>query len=174
MGASVCNTSTACKGTNGAQQLSASSTSSGTTTTITHADGTAEVRTGTPAFRDNNPGNIHPGDFTEAHGQIGVDPGTKGVSGPFAVFENSASGRAALSAMVATPQVGSRTIEQEMQRYASSKRDNPAGYAREIAGKVGVGVTTRISSLTSAQREIVVQAIVTHEGATGTVRFINP
>jgi len=77
-----------------------------------------------------------------------------------------------------TPMQGAavRTIEQEMNRYASSRGDNPAGYAREIAGRVGGGVTpdTRISSLTPAQREVVVQAIVTHEGATGTVRLIDP
>jgi hypothetical protein len=119
--------------------------------------------------------NIAPGGFAKAHGQIGVDPGTKGISGPFAVFENSASGEAALTSMLGTPQVGGRTIIAEMSRYASSKTDDPVAYANSISHALGgIDVNTRISALSSEQRAIIVQQIIQTEGSSGTVRFIQP
>jgi len=152
------------------QQGTAHSESHGTTTTITHADGSVEVRTGTAAFRNNNEGNIRPGDFADSQGAIGKDPAPKPGHGPWAVFENSAAGHAALIALLNTSSVGDRTIEKEMLRYASSPGDDPAAYAKTIAGKLNVPVTTKISALTPTQKEAVAQAIKVQEGSSGTVR----
>jgi RHS repeat-associated protein len=154
-------------------ESAASSTSQGTNTTIVHGDGTTEIRSGSAAFRDNNPGNVTAGRFAEGHGEIGIDPASK-YHPSLAVFENTAIGRSALSAMIATPEVGKRDISSEMSRYASSKTDRPGEYAHTIASKLGLPVTTLISRLTPEQREIVVQAIAQTEGSYGTSRFLRP
>ncbi|HEX4693132.1 RHS repeat-associated core domain-containing protein [Sphingomonas sp.] len=143
----------------------ASSKTRGTTTTIDHADGTIEIRTGTPAYRDNNPGNLVPSDNTAANGAIGVD---KTRNGPRAVFEYTAVGRAALNSLLRSRSVGNRTILEEMSRYAPMAQDNPRDYANQIARSLGASVDTKISNLTAGQRDIMADAITTREGATGT------
>jgi hypothetical protein len=136
------------------QERNMPSSSHGKTTTIMHANETVEKRTGTAAFRNNNPGNIRPGNFADQHDAIGIDLAPSPGCGPWAVFENSEAGYAALTALLNTASVGNRTIEAEMRRYAPLMGDNPVGYASMIARKLGVPVTTKVSALTPEQKEI--------------------
>ena len=54
--------------------------------TLHHADGSTETRTGgSRAWRNNNPGNLRPGDFSTRHGAIGDN-------NHFAVFPDAAYG----------------------------------------------------------------------------------
>jgi RHS repeat-associated protein len=141
----------------------ASSTSSGRTTTITHANGSVETRHGNIAFRDNNPGDIRPDENTKGYGQIGVDkvPG----NGSFLVFENSSAGEAALNHLLGTASVQSRSIGDEMKRFAPpSDRNNPVAYARSLSAAVGASVNTKIGNLTPAQHSGFVEQIKRSEG----------
>lgn len=147
----------------------AHSVSQGKTTTIVHSDGSLERRTGSIAYRDNNPGNLRPAD---GQNRIGVDhPAQKGGKRDkvgFSVFENGADGDNALRALLKSPKVQSRTIAEEMRIYApASDRNNPKAYAETLAKNLGVSADTKISDLTPAQFEALVRAIKQQEGAKG-------
>jgi RHS repeat-associated protein len=141
----------------------AGSVSSGRRTTVIRVNGSMEMRHGNIAFRDNNPGNLRPGPFTEDHGQIGVDV-TK-ESGPFAVFEDSVTGEAALRALLATRRVQGRSILEEMAKFAPKKdRNDPVAYARMLADALHVDVNAPMSSLTPAQVDVFVEKVKQKEG----------
>ncbi len=141
----------------------ARSVSKGRSTTVIHANGSMEMRHGNIAFRDNNPGDLRPGPFTEAHGQIGVD--VTNESGSFGVFENSVDGEVALRALLATPRVQKRSILEEMRKFApASDGNDPAGYARTLADALQVDVNAPMSSLTPAQIDIFVEKVKQKEG----------
>ena len=64
--------------------------------TIHHPDGSAQTRIdGSASWRNNNPGNIKAGSFTDRHGAIGNNHG-------FAVFPSEAAGQAASVALLKT------------------------------------------------------------------------
>jgi RHS repeat-associated protein len=147
----------------GQAQKQARSVSSGTSTTVIHANGSMERRRGNIAFRDNNPGDLRPGPFSEAHGQIGVDVSKK--SGRFAVFENSLDGEAALRLLLATPRVQKRSILEEMMKFAPAKDGNdPVAYANTLAAALGVGADAPMSSLTPAKLDVFVEKVKQVEG----------
>ena len=139
------------------------SSSSGRTTTITHGDGTIEIRTGNIAFRDHNPGNLRPYAFTDRYDRIGTD--VSNVSGEFAVFENSRNGERALRGLLSTSTVQDRTLLEEMQIYAPATDNNdPAAYADELGKAIGVSVDTRVGDLTTEQFDRLVERIKGIEG----------
>ena len=154
----------------------ASSSSTGKTTTIVHADGTVEVRHGAIAFRDNNPGDLRSYDFSERHDMIGVDNAKP--NGPFAVFENTATGDAALRALLKSPDVQDRTIEGEMKKFApDTDKNDPAAYAQALSNAIGVPATTKMSDLTSGQFDSFVNTVKQKEGyndPNGTVKIKLP
>jgi len=145
------------------------SSSQGRTTMIVHSNGTLEQRTGNIAYRDNNPGDLRPYDFAKEHGAIGEDhPVLKGGKKDpvgFAVFENSAEGEAALRALLATPGVQSRSIAEEMQKFAPAGDSNdPTAYAASLGRALGVDVSLSMSKLTSQQVDAFVEKVKQREG----------
>ena len=156
-----------------AQQAKSSSSSKGMTTTIHHADGTTEVRHGSAAYRNNNPGNIRPGPFANTHGTIGTDPAPKPGYGPWAVFDSTADGDKALDDLLHTSSVQNRTISDEMKLYAKAGdgANDPKAYADHISGAVGAPADTVISKLTPEQMSNFKAEIKKQEGYFGTSKL---
>jgi hypothetical protein len=154
---------------------STSGTASGTTVTLTRTQygddpnvgGTmrTENRTGTHAFRDNNPGNIEYGDFAKANGAVGQD-------GRFAIFPTSEAGFRALSTLLTGQSYRTLTLDAAIARYAPPSENDTAAYQAAVRAAVGVSGDTRLSSLTADQLQRMTQAIARIEGFTqqGTVR----
>jgi RHS repeat-associated protein len=150
-------------------QSSTTATANGTTVTITTettyaqpqgpvvGERTVENRTGTHAFRDNNPGNIRAGAFADANGAVGTDSG-------FAIFPSSGAGFQAMNSLLSSSSYQSLTVDQAINRYAPPSENNTATYQATIRTAVGVSGNTRMSALNPEQRGQMAQAIARHEG----------
>lgn len=130
----------------------------------TNADSTinpnAKNLGGSISWRNNNPGNIRPGQFATEHGAIGQ-------AGGFAVFPSYAVGRAALIALLKGPVYRNLTLLQAMEKYAPyGDGNNPALYAATLAKKLGIPVSTVLNTFTDAQFEALADAIQNFEGWT--------
>jgi len=109
----------------------------------------AKYPRGTPAWRNNNPGNIKNGPFARNCGGIGQD------ELGFAVFPTYEKGFAALKLLVTNAATGKSdiykptdTILQFFKKYAPAEDDNdPLSYATEVALKLGVPISFKIQHL---------------------------
>ena len=140
------------------------------TTIITHSDGTIETRRGgTPAWRNNNPGNMKPGPFTYARGAIGDD-------GKFAIFPDSETGYQAIKDWLSIPEHNQLTIQQAITTWAPKDDANdPEGYTNFVSGQIGLPSTTKLGDMTPEQIEAMANAIRTKEGnKPGTVTITKP
>jgi hypothetical protein len=110
---------------------------------------TTQVGTGTHPFRDNNPGDILSGGFTNGHGALGSD-------GRFAVFPTAGTGNNALDSLLHNPSYSNLSVNDAISRYAPGFENNTAGYQQFIQSVVGVGGNTPLSSLSPVlvQREM--------------------
>lgn len=105
--------------------------------------------TGTPAWRNKNPGNIKYGPFAKANGAAGQD-----TSG-FAIFPTYDVGFAALMTLVRNAASGKSTLYEPtmtflefFQTYAPAADNNdPKSYAQEVARKLGVDINYQIKNL---------------------------
>ena len=121
-------------------------------------DGTTERRTGTRAWRNNNPGNIEYGRFAKSQGAIGSD-------GRFAVFKTYEEGRKAKEALLfESKSYRTKTIAEAIARYAPAFENNTNAYASNIAAAAGVSVDTPLSSLSASQRKKLLDAMERVEG----------
>jgi hypothetical protein len=118
---------------------------------------TVETRTGTHAFRDNNPGNIRDGNFAENNGAVGNDKG-------FAIFPTSGDGFQALGGLLGSSSYQRLSVDQAINRYAPPSENDTAAYQSTVRAQVGVSGDTRMSSLTRAQMGGMEHAIAQHEG----------
>ena len=118
-----------------------------------------EVRLGgTLAWRNNNPGNIRPGQFTDSHGAIGKGWG-------FAVFPNEATGMAAIVALLKTQTYQSLTLKGAIFKYAPpSDNNNSDAYVGFIKKQTGLDPNRLMSSLSDSELEAMAGAIRTVEG----------
>ena len=116
-----------------------------------------ENRTGTHAFRDNNPGNMKAGAFAQVNGSVGTD-------GVFAVFSSSGAGFLALNALLSGPSYQNLTVDQAIYRYAPPSENDTGAYQTTIRTAVGVTGNTRMSALNADQRGQMAQAIARYEG----------
>lgn len=133
---------------------------------------------GSLSWRYHNPGNLKYGPFAQGQGAIG--PGW----GNHSVFANPNDGMRAKGNLLFLPSSPyyNLTILQAMNRYAprSDKGkgvpqggNDPDGYARYLGQKVGVSISTRLSSLTPDQRYEMVKWMNVYEGfKVGTIRPI--
>lgn len=115
---------------------------------------------GTRSWRNRNPGNLKDGPFARRMGAIGRD------AGGFAVFPDEATGRKAQAALLFdNDRYKNLSIRDAIARYApGSDGNDPASYAAQMARAAGVGVDTRLSDLTPAQREKFLDAQRDKEG----------
>src|SRR5689334_6095557 len=96
---------------------------------------------GTPAWRNNNPGNINYGENAKLAGAIGQDDDHKR-----AIFPDYQSG---LQGMlnVLTRRYGKFTIDNMMKEYAPGFENNPAEYAAFLKERVGAAGNTVVNDL---------------------------
>lgn len=121
-------------------------------------DGSTERRTGSRAWRNNNPGNIEYGSFARSQGAVGSD-------GRFAVFPSYEAGRAAKESLLFDSKgYKNKTIAEAIARYAPAFENDSAAYARTIARAAGVPVTTLLSELSPDQRQVLLSAMESVEG----------
>ena len=131
-----------------AAQQHVSATVNGTSVTYSYPDGSTMTMSGTHPWRDNNPG-----DLTGGHGAIGLDKG-------IAIYSSQEDGWNALFATL-QGKYKDYSLSQLVNTYNPAcpnpctdpmlKGNNPVKYANDLAGLVGVGVETKLSSLSSAQ-----------------------
>jgi len=156
--------------TGGAAQASTPSGPAETTATVTgrtvtirrranvdDAYVTVENRTGTRAFRNNNPGNIVDGDFARNNGAISTD-------GRFAVFPDADTGFRALNSLLRTPRYQNSSVDQAIARYAPPNENDTAAYQAGVRRAVGVSGDTQLSDLSAEQMDRMAQAIARIEG----------
>jgi uncharacterized protein (TIGR02594 family) len=147
------------------------------TLTVDYAgsDGTHLLRTGgTIAWRFNNPGNIRPA--TEGiliMGAIGI--GTTKGNGSFLIFASYEDGRAQKKSLLRR-KYNQRTIYtmlagipdengKPVQGYApASDKNDPVAYADSISKHTGLPTTTKLSDLSDAQLDQVLDAMEIKEG----------
>jgi hypothetical protein len=127
-------------------------------TVVVLPDGSKERRTGTRAWRNNNPGNIEYGNFAKAQGAVGSD-------GRFAVFESYEDGRAAKEALLfESSSYKNKTLYNAISRYAPDFENDTNAYASSVANSIGVSTDVILSDLNPAQREKMLDAMERVEG----------
>jgi hypothetical protein len=125
---------------------------------ITYSDGTVEVRSGgSVSWRNNNPGNLDAGDFSNRHGAIGA-----GANGR-AVFPDAASGRAAQVDLLSSPNYRNLTLDAAIARWT---RTDVLSYQAFVRGATGLPGSTVLNTLTDTQLNAVASAMTRFEGWT--------
>lgn len=138
-------------------------------TVVKLEDGTLERRSGTRAWRNNNPGNIEYGSFAKSQGAIGSD-------GRFAVFKTYEEGRNAKESLLfESKSYSNKTIQTAIEKYAPSFENDTNAYAKTIARAAGVLVDTPLSELSPEQRKKLLDAMEQVEGfKKGKTEIITP
>lgn len=111
---------------------------------------------GTWTWKNNNPGNIRPGEISRKHGQIGVVFN-------FAVFPDKESGHLALLDVLKIT-YGNSSIDQMMRHYAPPYENNTIRYAKYLHKVTGVNDDRTIGAFTEEQFEKLWRGIVQFEG----------
>lgn len=111
---------------------------------------------GTWAWRNNNPGNLHPGEVSKRNNQIGV-------AGKFAVFPDYETGHEALLDCLKTTYADS-SIEKLVNGYAPEGENNVAAYIKFLRKRTGIQDDTKIEDFTPEQFEKLWKAIEQMEG----------
>jgi hypothetical protein len=138
--------------------------SAGGDVVIVYRDGTHETRSdGSRSWRNNNPGNMSYGAFTQSHGAIGQ-------AGGFAVFPTAVMGwQAMIDRLESWP---NRTLYDAITDWSETDRD---AYRRHVEAWTGIPLTTPLGTLSSAQIQQIGFAITRQEGwAVGIVTWENP
>lgn len=135
----------------------------------TTADGKKYIKKGgTPAWRNNNPGNIK-----YCNGRCINDKYAIGTDGTFAVFPNFESGINAVKRLLRSNSYNNLTIAATINKYAPPLENNTAAYQRSIEKRTGFSLNTKMSDLTDAQLDILINAIHIHEGyKEGTITYL--
>jgi hypothetical protein len=128
--------------------------------TVPQADGTLQERSGgTPAWRNNNPGNIEYGAFARSQGAIDTD-------GRYAVFPSYEDGRNAVKNLLfSSNKYRDLTLSAAISRYAPKKDGNDTdAYQNYVLSTVG-GQNKRMSRYSAAEQEQIVNAVEKYEGS---------
>jgi len=108
---------------------------------------------GTRAWRNNNPGNIRPGRFTNSVGGIGQ-------AGNFAVFPDEQTGMTAIIRLLKTENYQNKTLAGAISAWAPpSDGNNTSAYQRRIAQATGVSLDTPMRNLSDSQLARLAQEI---------------
>lgn len=115
---------------------------------------------GTRAWRNNNPGNIRPGRFTDSAGSIGR-------AGGFAAFPDEQTGMDAIILLLKTPRYQAKTLAQAISAWAPpSDGNNTSSYQQQVSNETGVALSTPLHSLNDSQLWQVARVIRRIEGWT--------
>jgi len=108
-------------------------------------------------WRNNNPGNIKAGSFTNSHGAIGDD-------GTFAVFNSMDDGYKAQGELLQSGSYKNLSMHDAIYRWAPPSENDSAGYVRYVAEKTGIDPNKKMSDLTPTERDKMVRAMAEREG----------
>lgn len=114
---------------------------------------------GSRSWRNNNPGNIRKGSFTENAGAIGDD-------GAFAIFPDEETGFAAIVALLRTPSYAPLNLRGAIFRYAPPSENQSDHYLAFIVQHSGVGRDEVLRGIGAAALRRVARAIRDMEGWT--------
>lgn len=115
---------------------------------------------GTPAWRNNNVGNLKFGTFAKDHGAIGFN-------GEFAVFPDMKTGQDAQVARLKTQKFQSKSIDGALKAYAPKEDNNDTEkYIKTVAGWTGMSRDKALSSMTPQEFNSFVGAVRRYEGST--------
>jgi hypothetical protein len=142
----------------GPVRVAVSAYGEGRDTIIVYSDGSDSVRrSGTRAWRNNNPGNLRNFAFSIRHGSLGD-------AGGFAVFPSEAAGWEALLSLLRGATYQAMTVREAIENYAPPNENDTAAYSTFVVGKLSLAAVTRMSELTSAQIEDLAACIRQYEG----------
>ncbi len=128
--------------------------------TYKNEDGSIETRTGgTLSWRNNNPGNLKDGDFSQGSGSIGVD------QNGFAIFPDEETGANAAHDLIFTSNnYKDLNLTKAISRYAPrSDKNDTDKYAKILLDSVG-GNNKKMSEYNPDERQAIMSAIFKHEG----------
>jgi RHS repeat-associated protein len=135
----------------------------GAATIIMCSDGWNENRRGgSLAWRNNNPGNIQAGSFTNSHGAIGRAGQTR--EGRFAVFPDEGTGRQAIGALLNGSGYRNLTPEGAIGRYAPPSENDTESYQRLVRGTIGDTGNRTVAQLSPQELGRMVTAVASVEG----------
>ena len=133
----------------------------GNTVILNYADGTREVRRGgSRSWRNDNPGNIRPGNL---QGEIGS-------AGGFAVFSSESAGQSAIVELLGRRAYQALTVGGAIARWAPPTENDTGAYQARVQNLTGINADTEMSTLTQDQLQSVANAIRSVEGWTAGTR----
>jgi hypothetical protein len=122
------------------------------------ADGSVVDRTGTVAWRGNNPGNLRWADWERQFNAVGIQ--NAGTSGQFTVFATLQDGINAQKNLIFN-KYANLSLAQLMGRYDAATAPR---YTQIVSQAAGVPPNTLVKNLTDDQQSKLVAAIQRHEG----------
>ena len=128
-------------------------------TTVKTVDGTNQRREGSRNWRNNNPGNIEYGQFSQRMGAIGTD-------GRFAVFPTLDSGTKAKEELLFGERSNYKnlSIAAAISRYAPPSENNTQAYIAAVTNAIGVKDSTILAQLSPSDRSKFLETITRQEG----------
>lgn len=113
---------------------------------------------GTWAWRNNNPGNLIKGKFSDRHGAIGD-------AGNFAVFPDYETGKRALRSLLKISKYQNQYLGEIFKHYAPKKDGNdPENYKKLVTQFTGLSADRKLSEFNDEELEKVMSAIIRVEG----------
>ena len=136
--------------------------------TVQLADGSVVDRTGTVAWRGNNPGNLRYAKWEDQFNAIGIQ--NAGTSGQFSVFATLQDGINAQKELIFN-KYANLSIAQLMQKYDAATAPR---YTQIVSQAAGVAPNTAVKNLSPDQREKLIAAIHRQEGfRAGNVKVVS-
>nr|MBQ0091086.1 hypothetical protein [Candidatus Enterousia merdequi] len=129
------------------------------TTIYVHKDGYKVKRSGgSPAWRNNNPGNIRKSQFA-------YDAGAIGETDKWAVFPDETTGLNAVVKLLRSKKYNNLSLSAAISRYAPSKdSNNPVRYANTVSKKTGISTNTILNTLSDNDLQRIARAMRDVEG----------
>ncbi|MBI5599122.1 MAG: hypothetical protein HY890_05220 [Deltaproteobacteria bacterium] len=114
---------------------------------------------GTLAWRNNNPGNLVCGSFSESHGAIGCNKSK-------AVFPDIETGRKAQTSLLKTRRYQSSTIAGAIEQYAPPNQNPTEKYIQYVTKKTGMSRDRKLGGMTPQEFDRFTGAIRRYENLT--------
>jgi hypothetical protein len=137
----------------------------GTNTMYVGNDGNIyEYSGGTPAWRNNNPGNLRAYKSSFDRGAIGTGSGATTEAPGFAIFPDIDTGWNAMVGLLSSQTYQNLTIEEAINRYAPPNENNVEDYLKFIENQTGFPRTTPMNNLSKDNLLKLAKAMKQHEG----------
>jgi len=147
----------------------------GTNTMYVGSDGNIyEYSGGTPAWRNNNPGNMRAYKESFGRGAIGTGGGeTKDGAPGFAIFPDTNTGWNAMVDLLSQPLYQKLTIEDAINKYAPPNENNVEAYLKDLENRTSFPRTTPMNNLSKDNLLKLAKAMKAHESSkSGKIRLV--